>query len=498
MMKQMSAPSQRFGLSRRHFLQLSTLGLGVGAMAALAGCGGPTGRKPLDTAGQIDFRNPLDVPPLAKSELKGGQRVFDLVTQAGQTEIVPGGKADTWGVNGAFLGPTLRVRRGEEIRLNVSNELDEPTTLHWHGMRLPAAADGGPHQMVEPGKSWSPSWTIDQPAATLWYHPHPHGQTERHVYKGIGGMFIIDDDEEAALALPRDYGVDDIPVIVQDKTFNDVGQLVETGRIGVGMLGSTVLVNGSAAPMLDVVAEHTRLRLLNASSARSYNFGFSDDRTFTMIGSDGGLLAAPVPLTRLMLTPGERAEIIVASVPGETVSLRSFPQDLGVSETRAAESGSLDTLDILELKAASVLKPSAPIPAKLAEVVYPDPALAGDMEMFQLGDNVINSKHMDMDRIDLEVKAGSTQAWTVFNAHNQPHNFHIHDVQFQILTVDNQPPPPELAGWKDTVYVPPGVTVRLLMQFGELTDPVIPYMFHCHLLWHEDMGMMGQFLVVDA
>lgn len=497
MMKQMSAPSQRFGLSRRHFLQLSTLGLGVGAMAALAGCGGPTGRKPLDTAGQIDFRNPLHVPPLAKSELKGGQRVFDLVTQAGQTEIVPGGKADTWGVNGAFLGPTLRVRRGEEIRLNVSNELDEPTTLHWHGMRLPAAADGGPHQMVEPGETWSPSWTINQSAATLWYHPHPHGQTERHVYKGIGGMFIIDDDEESALDLPRNYGVDDIPVIVQDKTFSVSGQLVETGRVGVGMLGNTVLVNGTAAPVLEVQAKHTRLRLLNASSARSYNFGFSDDRTFTMIASDGGLLAAPATLTRIMLTPGERAEIIIAAVPGETVTLRSFPQDLGVSETRSADAGAHDVLDILELKTAATLSPSAPIPAKLASVEYPDPALAGEMRMFQLGDNVINNKFMDMDRIDLSVKAGATEAWAVLNAHNQPHNFHIHDVQFQILTLDEQPPPPELAGWKDTVYAPPGVTIRLLMKFSEDADPVSPYMYHCHLLWHEDMGMMGQFLVVD-
>ncbi|MDD0859790.1 multicopper oxidase domain-containing protein [Arthrobacter alpinus] len=149
-----------------------------------------------------------------------------------------------------------------------------------------------------------PSWTIGQTAATLWYHPHPHGQTERHLYKGIGGMFIIDDDEEGALDLPRNYGVDDIPVIVQDKTFSEKGQIVETGRSGVGMLGSTVLVNGTAAPMLDVVAEHTRLRLLNASSARSYNFGFSDDRKFTMIASDGGLLGAPVALSRIMLTPG--------------------------------------------------------------------------------------------------------------------------------------------------------------------------------------------------
>ncbi len=496
-MKQMSAPTQRFGLNRRHFLQLSTLGVGAGALIALAGCSGPAGRKVLDTVGKIDFHNALHIPPIADSSVRDGQRVFDLSTQAGQSAIVPGGKADTWGVNGAFLGPTLRVRRGEDIRINVSNRLDTATTLHWHGMRLPAKADGGPHQMIEPGGSWSPSWTIDQPAATLWYHPHPHGETEKHVYKGIGGMLIIDDEEEGALALPREYGVDDIPVIVQDKTFNASGQLVETGREGVGMLGGTVLVNGTAAPVLSLAAEHTRLRLLNASTARSYNFGFSDDRTFTMIGSDGGLFAEPVPLARIMLTPGERAEIIVAAVPGESFTLRSFPQDLGVAESRAADAGAQDTLDILELAAASTLSAATPIPAALATVEYPDPAMAGDMRMFQLGEHTINSKSMDMERIDLEIKAGATESWAVFNAHNQPHNFHIHDVQFQIVSIDKAPPPPELAGWKDTVYVPPRTTVRLLMKFGKLADPVIPYMYHCHLLWHEDMGMMGQFTVVD-
>ena len=494
----MTDPTRRAGLNRRHLFQLSALGLGAGALAALTGCSGPAARAVLDTVGKVDFRNRLHVPPMAESAGHGGRRVFDLVTQAGQSAIVPGGLADTWGVNGAMLGPTLRARRGEEIRINVRNSLQEATSLHWHGMRLPAAADGGPHQMVAPGGTWSPSWTIDQPAATLWYHPHPHGQTERHAYKGLGGLFIIDDGEEGSLDLPRNYGVDDIPVIVQDKTFNQDGQLVESGRIGVGMLGTTVLVNGTAAPVLDVVAEHTRLRLVNASTARSYNFGFSDERTFTMIGSDGGLLARPAPLARLMLTPGERAEIIVTAVPGETVTLRSFPQDLGVAASRASDAGAQDKLDILALRAASVLSPSAPIPARLAAVDYPDPGLAGNMRMFQLGDNVINNKSMDMDRIDLAVRAGATEAWAVLNAHNQPHNFHIHDVQFQVLSLNEQPPPPELAGWKDTIYAPPGVTIRLLMQFGKLADPVIPYMYHCHLLWHEDKGMMGQFLVVDA
>ena len=185
---------------RRALLKLTALGAGGGALATLSGCGIFESREPIDTVGRIDFRNRLHIPPLAESTRRNGTTVFDLTAQAGQSAIVPGGDTVTWGINGPILGPTLRARRGESIQINVTNELDEPTTLHWHGMHLPATADGGPHQTIQPGDTWSPSWTINQPAATLWYHPHPHGETERHVYQGLGGLFILDDDREAALS----------------------------------------------------------------------------------------------------------------------------------------------------------------------------------------------------------------------------------------------------------------------------------------------------------
>lgn len=446
----------------------------------------------------MNFRTPLRIPPLAEATRDGGRRVFDLVTQVGRSAILPQGEADTWGINGSILGPTLRARRGEEILINVRNELDEATALHWHGMHLPPEADGGPHQMIEPGGQWSPSWTVDQPAATLWYHPHPHGTTERHVYRGLGGLFILDDDTEAGLALPREYGVDDIPVIVQDKTFDDDGQLVETDRSATGMLGDTILVNGTAGPVFEVTTELTRLRLLNASTARSYSFGFSDDRAFDMIASDGGLLAAPTRLTRIMLTPGERAEIIVSLTAGETMTLRSYPQNLGVSASRAQSAGAADELDILQLTAAATLRPSPTLPARLGAAPALDPADAVKTRSFELGNNHINGKRMDMSRIDATITVDTTEVWDVVNMHSQPHNFHIHDVQFQILSINGVAPPPELAGWKDTVYTPPAVSFRLIMRFSRYTNPVLPYMYHCHLLWHEDQGMMGQLVVVDG
>lgn len=450
---------------------------------------------PVDTVGKIDFQESLKIPPLAESEIDAeGRRVFDLTAQAGSAELMRGKSSDTWGFNGDYLGPTLRAERGEEVLVNVHNELDEDTTVHWHGMHLPARMDGGPHQMVQPGDTWSPTWTIDQPAATLWYHPHPHGKTREHVTRGLAGMFILDDPKSEALNdLPNEYGVDDIPVIVQDRDINDSGELNR------GNFGDKILVNGTYGPYLDVTTESVRLRLLNASATRVYNFGLSDDREFSVIGSGGGLLPAPVRTTRLALSPGERAEIIVQLTAGEDVVLRSTEPDLGINWFSAATEGGKDRFDILELRAADELVPSKPLPQALAEPPSLAEAGAGAQvdRTFELRSNKINGKSMDMSRIDETIEVGSTEVWEVQNTDGDFHNFHVHDVQFQVLSIDGEPPPPELAGWKDTVFLRPGASARLAMQFTDYTDPNHPYMIHCHRLRHEDRGMMAQFVVVE-
>lgn len=488
---------QRAGLDRRAFLKLTALGVGAGAVATMTGCSIFESRGPIDTVDRVGFRNRLYIPPLAESTHQDGVTVFDLTAQVGRSAIAPGGEAETWGLNGSILGPTLRAKRGDTVQINVTNRLNEATTLHWHGMHLPAVADGGPHQMIAPGDTWSPSWRINQPAATLWYHPHPHGVTERHVYRGLGGLFILDDDQEAALPLPRDYGVDDIPVIIQDKTFDERGQLVETSHRDNGMLGDTIVVNATAGPVFNVTNQRTRLRLLNASTARSYNLGFSDDRDFTMIASDGGLLREPVSPSRILLTPGERAEIIVEMNQNDTTTLRSYPQELGLSSSRNRSVGASDTLDILMLQADGSLITSAALPAQLATIAPLDASAATTTRQFELRNNRINRESMDMNRIDEIVTVNTTEIWEVWNGHRQPHNFHVHDVQFQILDIDGHAPSPELSGWKDTIYLPPDVRFRIIMRFTEFTDPNTPYMYHCHLLWHEDEGMMGQFVVVE-
>lgn len=233
--------------------------------------------------GTLGFANPLRIPPLAEPTVAAdGSRVFDLTVAPGRTELLPGRTTDTLGVNGPYLGPTLRARAGDRVRVNVSNLLAETTTMHWHGMHLPPSADGGPHQPIEPGATWSPSWTVDQPAATLWYHAHPEGRTGDQVYRGVAGLFLLDDAAAGASGLPSEYGVDDVPLVLQDKAFTDDGRLDRSGTrfSPVGILGDAILVNGTYDPRLEVTTTLVRLRLLNASTGRTFDVGPADGRAF--------------------------------------------------------------------------------------------------------------------------------------------------------------------------------------------------------------------------
>ncbi|MCG2622201.1 multicopper oxidase domain-containing protein [Arthrobacter sp. I2-34] len=472
----------------------------VGSAAAwlLAGCGDGNTRDAYSTVGTLDFANPLRIPPLAPATRSSdGARVFELAAAEGSTQFLPDRPTPTWGYNGSYLGPTLRATRGEKVRIAVVNRLPEATSVHWHGMHLPAGMDGGPHQMVAPGGTWTPEWVVNQPAATLWYHPHPHGATEQQVNRGLAGLFLVEDPEAAPDGLPRDYGRDDFPVVVQDRNFAKDGSFHDGPRALTGLTGNSILVNGTWNPHLAVSTEAVRLRLLNASSARSYSFGFDDGRGFAVVASDGGLLAAPAAVDRVLLSPGERAEVVVRFAPGERVELRSFPHELGMTTALANGAGGNDTLSILQFRAAARLSPSPELPAALPGPGAPDLSAIAATRTFILNGRHINGRQLDHNRIDTVVGAGTTEIWNVSNTHNQPHNFHIHDVRFRILDIDGAPPPPELAGLKDTVFLPVRASARLAVPFGNYTDAAMPYMYHCHLLWHEDEGMMGQFTVVE-
>lgn len=501
--------------TRRRILSRRTMLVGCGG---LLGCcvvaGGGTaawvyfGNDPISNIGQLAFNNRLAIPPLLEPEIdENGRKTWELTIQAGETRIVPEGPASTWGINGPLLAPTLRATRGDEVAIALHNELPEETTIHWHGMHLPAIMDGGPHQLIATGDTWHPTWTIDQPAATLWYHPHPHGSTADHVYRGVTGLFLLDDDESARLQIPRDYGIDDVPLIIQDKKFTGDGNLsfeeasfVQslTGAGAFGILGDTILVNGTYDPVFEVSRTLTRFRLLNGSNARFYNLGFTDNRPFQLIATENGFVAEEPPaLTRVLIGPGERAEIVVDFADGDDVILRSYEQDLA-SEGFGSPIGADDTFDIIKLRAVDQLEPSPPMSVPLRESNDAAPVPEGaTTRSFRLeGHGSINGKKMDMNRIDFVIPAGALETWEVETS-AQPHTFHIHGATFHVLSVDGAEPPTHLRGPKDTVLIARDRPVHLAVQFDSYTDPEMPYMFHCHILKHEDNGMMGQFVVVE-
>ncbi|MEU6048364.1 multicopper oxidase family protein [Streptomyces griseus] len=504
-------PARRTDSAARPTRRRILLATGGVVLAASAGWGGnwlaAYKRHARSNVGTLGFRNRLRIPELLDPRaFDGGARRYELELAPGSSEFLPGRKTPTWGANGPYLAPTLRMRDGDPVALTVRNALPEPTTLHWHGMHLPPAMDGGPHQMVAPGAVWRPRWTVHQPASTLWYHPHPHGSTGSHVYRGIAGMIIVDDTVSDRSGLPSAYGVDDIPLVLQDKNFHDDGALDFTestfadtlaGVDSLGLLGDTILVNGTHDPHFEVTTERVRLRLLNGSNARVYELGFPGDKTFHLAATENGLLKRPLALPRLRLAPGERAEIVVSFTAGEKALLRSFPPELGVGFPVDRFAGGDDTFDLLELRAAPRLDPSPPLPTRIdgAPAAIPLPADPRTRRFSFVGTR-INDRAMDMERVDEVVPAGATEIWEIERGDGNVHAFHVHGATFDVLEVDGAKPPAHLRGPKDTVYLPGTTTVRLAVRFDTLTDERIPYMYHCHVLRHEDDGMMGQFLVV--
>ena len=472
------------------------------------------------TNGGLVFENPLLIPEQIAGTVVDGRRQVHLTVAAGSREFLHGKQTPTAGVNGPYLGPTVRLRRGEDVDLTVQNDLDEMTTMHWHGMHVPARMDGTPHQRIEAGESWTASFQVDQQAAPLWYHPHPHGATGRQVYRGVSGLMWIDDDNSDALDLPSTYGVDDIPLVIQDRQFDDDGAFRFAINQGAAY-GDTILVNGTWSPFLRVESRRIRFRLLNGSNARIYYIGFDDGRAFHHIATDGGFLETPLRTNRVTLAPGERAEILVDFSDGAEAVLRSFPE-AGLLPTIESFLGGIGTgsFQLLKILPRMPSRPSHPVPERLNSVPRIAAATAARTRPMVLGGPIrgpaqgprrgrggrrgggpvgppINGKIMDMSRIDEVVRLGDTEIWEVVNRGGQPHPFHVHLVQFQILDRNGQPPSGADLGWKDTVLVPTGDRVRIIMQFLRYADPEVPYMYHCHIMEHEDNGMMGQFLVVE-
>ena len=457
------------------------------------------------------MQNELIIPPLLEPQVVGQEKVFVLSAENGETVFLEGKPTKTEGYNGTYLGPTLRAHKGDRVRIVLTNKLSQPITTHWHGMHLPAIMDGGPHQEIAPGAVWEPHWTIENEASTLWYHPHVLGSTGEEVYRGLAGLFIIDDDNSDSLRLPKEYGVDDLPLIVQDREFRQDDEFVyaperkdELGH--TGMLGETILVNGTYAPFVDVPANQIRLRLLNASNARRYNFGFEDGRTFYQIATDGGLLPSPVARTRMILAPGERGEVIV-DLTGETKPL-TLISDAVYEENEVlrfartmikAERDENQVFKIIELRPQPTAEVNETLPQLLNSMEPLSSTSAVRTRRFILNprNRSINGQVMDHHYVNEVIHSGDVEIWEIINLSGTYHPFHIHGVQFQILDRGGKPPADYEKGWKDTVLVSNAEIVHVIMRFPEFSDSNTAYMYHCHILEHEDMGMMGQFIVTD-
>ncbi|MEM7025897.1 MAG: multicopper oxidase domain-containing protein, partial [Pseudomonadota bacterium] len=269
------------------------------------------GATPVTWPALASERPALPIPPELRADGKGE---IALRAQPGQQQFLPGLSTPTYGINGPFLGPAVRVRRGDQVTMNVTNALGEDITIHWHGLKIPGDLDGGPYTVIKPGNTWRPTLSIEQPAATCWFHPHYYPSTAELVIKGLAGLFLIDDEESDALGLPSRWGVDDIPLILQDRRFNADGSFFHRFNlvaVTTGYVGDTMLVNGAPYPEAQTAQGWLRLRLLNGSNARSYRLALSDNRSMFVVASDGGLLAEPVELKELMLYAGERYELLV-------------------------------------------------------------------------------------------------------------------------------------------------------------------------------------------
>ncbi len=502
-----------------------------GRMGPMMGAQAGTAKLPA-----APFLRSLPIPPQLRGDRRDGVLHFALSAQAGVSELVAGVRTPTWGYNGSMLGPALVVPRAQPVRVEVRNGLAQSTTLHWHGAIVPGAADGGPHSPIQAEGTQRVGFTLDQPGATLWFHPHPDTRTGAQAYAGLAGMLLVDDGVDRRLGLPHTWGVDDIPVIVQDRRIAADGTLLYMTSMHdlMGMKGDRFLVNGCEQPYAAVPAQHVRLRLLNGSNARIYNFAFDDGRAFQVVASDAGLLARPAATRRLVLAPGERTEVVVdlTGDQGRQLVLQSRSAEV-VDALNGSPMGSdvwdQSTIDLLQLRVGAPSGAKSGVPAKLVDIDPLAVAAArvrrftlqgmrmgsmmggprnvdrgapidsgpGGMSLGVGGQNLfsINDQFMQMNRINQRVRLGDVEIWELRNEAHMAHPIHVHGVSYQVLSRDGASPPEWERGRKDTVLVRRGETVRLAMRFTQRADEAHPYMYHCHILEHEGNGMMGQFTV---
>ena len=509
-------------------------------------------------------RPALPIPELLTADASNR---IQLIVQAGQSNFA-GKTATTWGYNGNLLGPAVKLNKGQSVTVDIHNQLAQETTLHWHGLEIPGEVDGGPQGIIPAGGKRSVTFTPDQRAATCWFHPHQHGKTGHQVAMGLAGLVLIEDEEIRKLMLPKQWGIDDVPVIIQDKQFSADGQVdyqLDIMTAAVGWFGDTLLTNGAIYPQHAAPRGWLRLRLLNGCNARSLNIAASDNRPLYVIASDGGLLAEPVKVTELPMLMGERFEVLVDVSDGKAFDLVTLPVSqmgmaiapfdkphpvMRVQPLLITASGTLpDTLTSMpslpSLEGLTVRKLQLSMDPMLDMMgmqmlmkKFGGQAMAGmdhgkmmghmnndnmdhgnmnhgnmnhgemgNMQHGNMGNmkhggsfdfhnaNRINGQAFDMNKPMFAAAKGQHERWVISGQGDMMlHPFHIHGTQFRILSENGKAPAAHRAGWKDTVRVEGGVS-EVLVKFDHDAPKEHAYMAHCHLLEHEDTGMMLGFTV---
>ena len=427
-----------------------------------------------------------------------------LVIDEADLEVWPGQTTKMLAINGLSPGPTIRLKRDDIYKAQIRNQLDdEEVVLHWHGLLSPAEYDGHPSQTVPPGESYDVAIPIIQDPSMCWYHAHTHGLTGSQVYRGLAGLFLIENPErDSALNLPT--GERDVPLVIRDWKSNAGFEMTYAPSMFEhmwGYLGDAALVNGTPDAWFSVDQGVWRFRLLNGCNARVLRLGFSDGRTMRLIGSDGGLSGNITAVTSMDLGPGQRAEILVSfddlSMGASTI-LRSLAFPISAPGGGPAGPRQGDPLDLITFHVDTDSGPTS-LPSTLPAPVLTDPEEAVFTRTFALGraagQHTINGLTYELSRIDFQVSSGDVEIWEFINQTQDYHPMHSHAAFFNVVSRNGVATTlPIDRGWHDTVLVYPNETVRVAITFGP--RPGI-YLVHCHNLEHEHMMMLNFEVIVS-
>jgi len=430
-------------------------------------------------------------PAVLRNESRAPHTVEVTITaEPVRLSMIPGKSTVGYAYNGRVPGPLLEVYEGDKVIVHFRNRLPEASTIHWHGLHIPNAFDGSPFHPVAAGADFDYVFTLQKGSAgTYWYHPHPDHNTGSQIARGLFGSLIVRDRNDPLRGIPEKL------IVLSDNRFRPDGSIdiadPESMQGGIdfenGRECSHIFVNGQIEPTITIrPGEVQRWRVINASAARVFRLAIPG-QTMLHVGSDGGLFEHPVEVNDIVLANSERIELLVkgTGAPGSATVLQTLPYDRYSPQTRPQDWDK--PRDLLKLRyTAWPLSRPVVIPASLRAIPAIDTSLAVRTRVFALGQGFINGKLHDMNRVDETGKLGDVEIWEIENIVGMDHPFHLHGFQFQVIDRDGKPEP--FRSWKDTINVPKHSTVRIIVRLADFAGK---WMYHCHILDHEDHGMMG-------